>query len=119
MYFVCLARAGDGSGLWPLVVSRFASAALIVPLARARGALLPVRGRLVRVVDLAGACDALANMFFLLAARAGLLSVASVLTSLYPATTVLLAVTLLREHTSPVQRTGLALAAGAIVLITI
>ena len=41
------------------------------------------------------------------------------LTSLYPATTVVLAVTLLREHTSPTQRVGLALAAGAIVLITI
>ncbi len=41
------------------------------------------------------------------------------LTSLYPATTVLLAVSLLREHTSTVQRVGLALAAGAIVLITV
>ncbi len=119
LYFVFLARAGHGSGLWPLVVSRVASALLIVPLAKARGALLPVRGRLLAVVALAGACDALANMFFLLASREGLLSLASVLTSLYPATTVLLAVTVLREHTSPVQRAGLALAAGAIVLITI
>ena len=69
MYFVFLARAGDASGLWPLVISRFASAALIVPLAKARGALLPVRGRLLGIVALAGACDALANMCFLLAAR--------------------------------------------------
>lgn len=119
MYFVFLARAGDDSGLWPLVVSRVASAALIVPLAGARSALHVVRGRLLGVVLVAGACDALANLFFLLAARDGLLSLASVLTSLYPATTVLLAVTVLREHTSPVQRTGLALAAGAIVLITV
>jgi drug/metabolite transporter (DMT)-like permease len=119
MYFVFLARAGDDSGLWPLVISRFASALLIIPLAKARGALLPVRGRLLGIVALAGACDALANMCFLLASRDGLLSLASVLTSLYPATTVLLAVTLLREHTSPIQRIGLALAAGSIVLITI
>ena len=118
MYFVFLARAGDDSGLWPLVVSRFASAVLIVPLARARGAFGAIRGRTVAVVGVAGACDALANMFFLLASRHGLLSVASVLTSLYPATTVLLAVMFLHERISRVQRAGLALAAVAIVLIT-
>lgn len=119
LYFVFLARAGDGSGLWPLVVSRIASAVLIVPLARARGAFHLVRGRMLWIVLLAGACDALANMAFLLASRDGLLSLASVLTSLYPATTVILAVWLLHDHTSRVQRIGLALAAGAIVLITI
>lgn len=119
LYFVFLARAGDGSGLWPLVVSRIASALLIIPVARAQGALRLVRGRMFWIVLLAGACDALANMAFLLASRDGLLSLASVLTSLYPAATVILAVWLLHEHTSRVQRVGLALAAGAIVLITI
>jgi drug/metabolite transporter (DMT)-like permease len=119
MYFVFLARAGNNSGLWPLVVSRFASAALIVPLAKFRGAFGPIGGRMLAVVVLAGACDALANMCFLLASRHGLLSLASVLTSLYPATTVILAVRLLREHTSATQRVGLALAAGSIVLITV
>jgi drug/metabolite transporter (DMT)-like permease len=118
-YFVFLARAGDDSGLWPLVVSRFASAALIVPIAQARGAFHAVRGRTLVVVLVAGACDALANMCFLLASREGLLSLASVLTSLYPVTTVILAIWILREHASPVQRVGLALAAGSIVLITV
>jgi len=119
LYFVALARAGDHSGLWPLVVSRFSSALFIIPLAKSRGALTLVRDRrLLRVIVLAGACDALANMCFLLASREGLLSIASVLTSLYPATTVLLAVLLLHEHISRVQRAGLALAAASIVLIT-
>jgi len=44
--------------------------------------------------------------------------VASVLTSLYPATTVVLAVTLLREHTNTTQRLGLTLAAATLVLLT-
>lgn len=57
--------------------------------------------------------------FIFLAARHGLLSLASVLTSLYPAVTVMLAVGLLHEHASRIQRVGLALAAAAIVLITI
>lgn len=119
MYFVLLARAGNDSGLWPLVISRFSSAALIVPLAWARGGFALVRGRMFGIVLLAGACDALANLCFLLASRHGLLSLASVLTSLYPATTVILAVWLLREHTSATQRWGLALATGSIVLITV
>jgi drug/metabolite transporter (DMT)-like permease len=119
LYFVFLARAGDDSGLWPLVISRFASVVMVVPLAAALGALRPLYGRVLVIVALAGACDATANMAFLLAARSGLLSLASVLTALYPAVTVLLAVGLLHEHTSRVQRAGLALAAAAIVLITV
>ena len=119
LYFVFLARAGHNSGLWPLVVSRIASAAAIVPLATGRRATAPFHGRLLGIVMLAGACDALANMFFLLASRHGLLSLASVLTSLYPAVTVMLAVGLLHEHTSRVQRAGLGLAAVSIVLITV
>jgi drug/metabolite transporter (DMT)-like permease len=118
LYFVLLARAGDHSGLWPLVASRFTSAALILPLAGWRRALGTVRGRMLPVVVLSGACDALANFCFLLASREGLLSVASVLTSLYPAATVVLAVWLLHEHTSTVQRIGLGLAGASIVLIT-
>ncbi|MCU1660606.1 MAG: putative rane protein [Pseudonocardia sp.] len=118
-YFVFLARAGHASGLWPLVISRIASGVLIVPIALQRRAVSAIRGRMLAITVLAGACDALANMFFLLATRHGLLSLASVLTSLYPAVTVMLAVALLHEHTSKVQRAGLALAATSIVLITV
>jgi len=118
-YFIFLARAGDNSGLWPLVISRIASALLILPLAQRQRAFAAIRGRMLAITVLAGACDALANMFFLLASRHGLLSLASVLTSLYPAVTVILAVGLLHEHTSKVQRAGLGLAAAAIVLITV
>jgi drug/metabolite transporter (DMT)-like permease len=118
-YFIFLARAGDHSGLWPLVISRVASALAIIPLAAQQGAIRRVPNRLLGYVVLAGCCDALANLFFLLASRHGLLSLASVLTSLYPAVTVMLAVGLLHEHTSRVQRAGLALAAASIVLITV
>jgi drug/metabolite transporter (DMT)-like permease len=118
-YFIFLAKAGDDSGLWPLVISRLASAALIVPLAARQHAIRRIPVRLLGYTLVAGCCDALANLFFLLAARHGLLSLASVLTSLYPAVTVILAVSLLHEHTSKVQRAGLALAAASIVLITL
>ena len=118
-YFIFLARAGNHSGLWPLVVSRIASGVLIAPVAAQRGALGVLRGRVLRIAVLAGVCDASANLFFLLAARHGLLSLAGVLTSLYPAVTVMLAVGVLHEHTSNVQRVGLSLAGASIVLITV
>jgi drug/metabolite transporter (DMT)-like permease len=118
-YFVFLARAGDHAGLWPLVVSRVASAVAIVPIALRARAVKRIRGRMLAVTILAGVLDASANMFFLLATHTGLLSLAAVLTSLYPAVTVLLAVGLLHEHTSRVQRIGLAFAGAAIVLITV
>lgn len=119
LYFVFLDRAGDGSGLWPLVVSRIASSVLVLPLAMQRRAFAALSGRTLAIAAVAGVLDASANMFFLLAARHGLLSLASVLTSLYPAVTVMLAVGLLREHTSPVQRLGLGMAIAAIALITV
>jgi drug/metabolite transporter (DMT)-like permease len=118
VYFICLARADHDSGLWPLVISRLTSAALILPLARSRGVAQPLTGRVLRLAVLAGVLDASANLFFLLASRHGLLSVASVITSLYPAMTVLLAVLVLHEHTGRLQRVGLAMAAASIVLIS-
>jgi drug/metabolite transporter (DMT)-like permease len=117
-YFIFLARAGSHSGLWPLVVSRLASGIAITPIVAQQRAFTTIRGRMLAVAIGAGVCDASANMFFLLAARHGLLSLAGVLTSLYPAATVMLAVGLLKEHTSRVQRVGLGLAAASIVLIT-
>jgi uncharacterized membrane protein len=113
LYFVFLARAGQGAGLWPLVVSRWTSSILILPVALQRRSVAKVRGQTLLITVAAGALDATANMCFLLATHTGLLSLAGVLTSLYPATTVLLAVGLLHEHTSKTQRVGLGLAAAA------
>ncbi len=103
-YFIFLARAGSGSGLWPLVISRITSAALIPLLAARRGAVGRLSGTVLALALVAGCLDAFANMFFLLASRHGLLSLASVITALYPAATVLLAIAVLRERT--VLRSG-------------
>jgi len=119
LYFVFLSQAGNHDGLWPLVVSRLTSSVLIMPIALSRRAIVKITGRTLAITVAAGALDASANMFFLLATHSGLLSLAGVLTALYPAVTVLLAVGVLHEHTSRLQRVGLGLAAAAVVLITI
>lgn len=115
--FVGLGRVGSDAGLWPFALSQ--AAAVVVIAALATG--LRERWRPARGADawglLAGALSCSAQLGFLLAARSALLSVSSVLTSLYPAVTVLLAVALLRERISLVQATGLALCAGTVALV--
>ena len=118
VYFICLARSGTDSGLWPVVIARVTSAALIAPLAFARRPVKALHGQILVLAVFSGVLDAAANLAFLLASRRGYLSISSVITSLYPAGTVLLAVLILRERTAPVQRAGLVIAAGAVILIT-
>jgi drug/metabolite transporter (DMT)-like permease len=118
-YFVCLARADSDSGLWPVVLARLSASVLIFAVAAARRRdFARLQGRVLALAASAGALDAFANLWFLLAARAGYLSVASVITALYPAGTVLLAVWLLKERVGGFQKIGLVLAAGSVVLVT-
>jgi drug/metabolite transporter (DMT)-like permease len=67
----------------------------------------------------AGALDAAANAFYVLALSEGLLSIVAVLTALYPAGTVVLARYVLCERMSRTQQAGLAFAGVAASLIAI
>ncbi|MFP5207616.1 MAG: EamA family transporter [Acidobacteriota bacterium] len=67
----------------------------------------------------AGLLDTAGNLFYLAAARAGRLDVAAVVCSLYPAGTILLAGLVLREHPTRRQWAGMALALGAVALLSL
>lgn len=117
LVFVLLGRTGDDAGLWPILFQRLASvsAALLV-VRRRRLAVAPARAELRTIVP-AGLCDGGANALFLLAARAGNVSVASVLGSLYPASTVVLARFVLHERLRRTQVAGLVLVGAGVGLI--
>jgi drug/metabolite transporter (DMT)-like permease len=117
--FVLLAEVGDDAGLWPVLTQRAASVPtllLITTVAR-----LPRRATSadLRLIVPAGLCDAGANALFVLAARAGDLSVVGVVSSLYPAATVLLAAVVLKERVTGSQGLGLVLAGAGVVLLAL
>lgn len=115
-YFVLLGQVEAGTGLWPLLASRV-GASLVVVLAALPGRHRPASGAAARLAVVAAALDVLANLAFFLALQAGLLSLVSVVTALYPAATVLLARVVLGERTGRGQQAGLVLAALAVGLI--
>ncbi|WP_460781899.1 EamA family transporter [Microbacterium shaanxiense] len=116
--FAALGQVPAESGLTPVAISQLVSVALIVLVARARHVdWVPGSGRTALAAASAGALAGAATLLFQISAQAGPLTVAVVLTSLYPAVTVALGAALLRERATPVQAIGLMLAAAAIVLI--
>ena len=67
---------------------------------------------------MAGPFDITANALYLVATRAGDLSVVAPLAALYPVSTVVLAMVIDRERLRPVQALGLVLAVVALVLVS-
>ncbi|WP_413806482.1 EamA family transporter [Streptomyces sp. OE57] len=119
LHFFALARIPASAGWWPVVVSRAVSVAVILALFPATGASLRLPRRAAAVAAVAGALGTLATILYLLATRQELLSVAVVLSALYPAVPVLLALTFLRERITRPQAVGLLGAGLAIGLIAL
>jgi uncharacterized membrane protein len=116
-FLVFLARSGPSAGLWPLIPARVVSVGFFaVSGLMTRKKIAPERAFLPIVIG-GGALDMLANVLYVLAVRRGLLSIIATLTSLYPASTILLARIVLRERLRAVQQIGVLCAALAIVLI--
>ena len=116
IFFTLIGQSEENAGLWPLVAARSSSAVLLVGPAVARGGV-PSR-RTAVMACISGVVDMAANVLYVLAARRGLLSVVAVLTSLYPAATVVLARYVLGERVGRIQLVGFAVGAVAVVLIS-
>lgn len=115
-FFVFLGQTPDEAGLWPLVPARVSSVATVVAATLYCRTGFQVDRRLTAGILLAGSGDMVANMLFLAAVQSGLLSVVSVLASLYPAVTVVLA-RIFGEAVSRSQWSGVVLTVVAVGLI--
>lgn len=107
------------SGLWPLVGSRMTSAILVSVLALVRTRGLALERSVMRTAVGAGVLDMSANIALVSAIQRGPLSVASVIASLYPVATVLLAHFVLGERLRTSQRLGIGLALAAVILASL
>ena len=116
-FFLTLAQTGSGAGMWPLLMSRLLSVALFTTVAVVGRISIRMPARVAALVILCGVIDMVANALYLLAARQGQLSVVVTLSSLYPASTVLLARVVLGERLNLWQISGVGCALAAIVLI--
>jgi len=117
-YFLGLGSR-EGSGLSTLVGARIGSLTLLLVLTAALGATLRVGRPNVLPVAAVGLCDVGANVLFALASTHGLLAIVSVLGSLYPVTTVVLAHLVLRERLTAVQLAGVVVALAGIAVMSV
>lgn len=116
--FVFVAQAPVDARLWPLFFGRVAATVFVVVAAALTGNLRPPHGVPLRLAVLAAVLDVGANVTMLWALQASMLSLSSVLMSLYPAATVLLAIVVLRERVTRWQALGMVTACAAIALIS-
>lgn len=115
--FAALAQVPEEAGWLPLALNQAVAGVAIVMVAiLVRSDWVP-RNRYALGGLVSGGLGALATGMFQVATHGGYLTVAAVITSLYPAFTVLLATTVLREHVHRGQAVGLALCAGAVALV--
>jgi drug/metabolite transporter (DMT)-like permease len=117
LFFIGLNEAGSGTDLWPIVVSQAAAMVTVICVATVtRDLRLPQAGAR-RLSVLTGVIGAAGTASFFLSTHHGLLAVTAVITSLYPAETILLARLLTGERLTAVRIIGLCLAGASVGLI--
>ena len=116
---VALDAGGDRDPVWTIFMVRVSSVTVLwLVVAARRPSMSTVRPNVATLAG-AGVLDNLANLLFVLASARGLLSLVSVLGSLYPVVTVVLARVVLDERLSRWQIVGVAAALGGVALISL
>jgi drug/metabolite transporter (DMT)-like permease len=118
-FLVFLSYTHPAARLDNLLSARVASIAVLSVIALASRAELKAQRADWPLIAGAGVLDITANALYVLATLNGYLSIAAVLTSLYPASTVLLARIALNERLARVQKAGVAFALAGVVLVSV
>lgn len=117
-FFLAMDAASDADVFWAILVNRMTGVSLLAVLTAVLRPRLAMDSGDARALLAVGVLDIGANSLFALAAAQGLVSVVSVLASLYPIVTVVLARFVLRERIQPAQRAGVGAALAGVALIT-
>ena len=119
LIFVCLAQTSDDAGLWPLLAQRMTSVPTVAIVGLIGYRSLRVTRNVGTFAILSGVLDTLANSLYLTAARSGMLSLVGVITSLYPASPVILAMRIDKERIHKGQMLGVGVAIASVVAISV
>jgi drug/metabolite transporter (DMT)-like permease len=117
-YFPPMHEAGHADFWWASLFFRMTSASVILGAVAIRRPSLAVEPIQVPVLALIGIGDMLGNLLFAAASTSGLVSITSVLASLYPIVTVVLARLVLKERVARSQEAGIALTLAGVALIS-
>jgi drug/metabolite transporter (DMT)-like permease len=117
-YFPWMHAAGKVDFWWASLVFRATALLLLAAIVAARHTPLKLRPRDLVIVFAVGIGDTLGNVFFAASSSHGLVSLTSVLASLYPVVTVLLAASVLHERVARMQKAGIVLTLAGVVLIS-
>jgi drug/metabolite transporter (DMT)-like permease len=117
-YFLGLGSR-EGTALSTLVGARVGSLTLLLMLALVLRAPLRLGHQALLPVAAVGLCDVAANALFALASGHGLLALVSVLGSLYPVMTVLLAYVFLGERLTTLQLAGVGIALAGVAALSV
>jgi drug/metabolite transporter (DMT)-like permease len=118
-YFVPMHAAGHADFWWASLLFRATSTLVVVAAILIRRPNVAVAVVQIPVLALIGIGDMLGNLFFAAASRGGLVSVTSVLASLYPIVTVVLARVVLAERVARSQEAGVVLTLAGVALIAV
>jgi drug/metabolite transporter (DMT)-like permease len=118
-FFICINRTGDSPAVWSAAHSRLASLVLVAAIVLFRRKFSPLRVQDALLGLFAGCLDSTGTLFFVRADQTGRLDAAVVLSSLYPAITVLLARLVLREHFTRWKAVGILAALAAVPMIAL
>jgi drug/metabolite transporter (DMT)-like permease len=110
--------AGDADFWWASLLFRMTSTSVILVAAALRRPPLAVAPVELPLLALIGIGDMLGNLLFAAASSSGLVSVTSVLASLYPIVTVVLARIVLAERVARSQEAGIVLTLAGVGLIS-
>jgi drug/metabolite transporter (DMT)-like permease len=117
-YFPPMHAAGNADFWWASLIFRLTSTCVILAAVAVRRPALGVPAVQIPVLALIGTCDMLGVLLFAAASTSGLVSITSVLASLYPIVTVLLARVVLKERVARSQEIGVVLTLTGVALIS-
>lgn len=117
-YFPPMHAAGDADFWWAALIFRMTSSSVILGTVALRRPSLAIEPIQVPLLALIGIGDMLGNLLFAAAATSGLVSITSVLASLYPIVTVILARIVLEERVARSQEAGIGLTLAGVALIS-